>query len=104
MILKVLLAWILAHMLCQLPKVDTNINEIHKIQLLPSKTPITFMSTTSVSYSFGSTSNSDKGAESNDIIVSSNDQKENSLLLHCHARKLGSLKRFLETCGRRLLA
>ena len=64
------------------------INQIHTIQLLPNKTPITSMSTTCVSNSFGATSSSDKDLESNSI-VSSDNQKENLLPLSVSWKEAG---------------
>ena len=68
------------------------ISQIHKIQLLPSKPPTTFTSTTCVSEnSLSVTSNSDKDKElqSEDNVVSSGIQKENLLPLSVSWKEAG---------------
>ena len=76
------------------------ISQIHKIQLLPSKPPTTFTSTTCVSEnSLSVMSNSDKDKELQSQVF----KRRTYYHFQCHGRKPGSLKRFLETCGRKLL-
>ena len=71
------------------------INQIHKIQLLPTKAPATSMLTTSASEnSLGAaqlTSNSDKDSvsQSNDNQLSSDDQKENFVQLSVSWKEAG---------------